>query len=138
MEKYPDLFHKNKDGNLECPCGVWVPLGWEPVVEELCGAIYDYITKTFRIKDGEKVYPPFVKIEQIKEKFGGLRFYCHGGDDKVAGMIHFAEYLCSRTCEVSGERGELCSRGGWYKTLSENTRNTEAYKDYKPVKQNNL
>jgi hypothetical protein len=72
-------------------------------------------------------------IHQIKEKFGELRFYYSGGDEQVAGMVRFAEYLCSKTCEVSGEKGKLCIRGNWYKTLSENTRNTDIYKDYKPI-----
>lgn len=64
----------------------------------------------------------------------GLRFYYSGGDEQVAGMVRFAEYLIEQTCEVSGEKGELCRRGGWYKTLSENTRNADPYKEYKPVK----
>jgi len=134
IQKYPELFYKNEDGVRYCPCGAYVPSGWEPIVEELCGAIHDYLTKTYRFKDGEKVYPPSVRIDQIKEKFGGLRFYFSGGDEKVAGMVHFTEYLCNKVCEVSGEKGELCIRGGWYKTLSENTRNTDPYKGYEPVK----
>jgi hypothetical protein len=80
-----------------------------------------------------KDYPPDVKIDQIKERLGELRFYYSGGDKQVAGMVHFAEYLCSKTRKVSGEKGRLCIRGNWYKTLSENTRSTDIYKDYKPV-----
>jgi hypothetical protein len=83
-----------------------------------------------------KDYPPDVKIDQIKEKFGELRFYYSGGDEQVAGMVRFAEYLCSKTCEVSGEKGELCSsNGGWYKTLSPKIREENPYNSYKPTKQ---
>lgn len=82
-----------------------------------------------------KIYPPAVKIDQVKEKFGELRFYYSGGDKEVAGMVRFAEYLANQTCEVSGEKGELCISGGWYKTLSENTRQQESYKNYEPLKQ---
>ena len=67
----------------------------------------------------EKV--PAVTIDQIKEKFGELRFYYSGGDEVIAGMVQFAEYLSSKTCEVSGEPGELCKKSkefNWYKTLS--------------------
>ena len=67
----------------------------------------------------EKV--PAVTIDQIKEKFGELRFYYSGGDQEIAGMVQFAEYLSSKTCEVSGEPGELCKKSkgfNWYKTLS--------------------
>lgn len=191
MDKYPDLFYKNEDGSLECPCGAWVPEGWETIVDELCGAINNYIKCTYRL-DGEttnkmyyfwrsigklldlghkrflklfpklnkweynkpffsfvekfrqryykcvkynKVYPPAVKIDQIKEKYGELRFYISGGDEQVRGMIHMAEYLCNKTCEVTGKPGVLCVRGGWYKTLSPNLLKEDIYKDYKPVKQ---
>jgi hypothetical protein len=186
MQKYPDLFYKNESGELECPCGAWVPQGWEKTVDDLCGAIVQYTKRTYRYSDGEitnnayyfwkacasfinwcykmfpksnkwqynkhvfsfiekfrqryykcvkynRVYPPDVKIDQIKEKFGELRFYYSGGDDQVSGMVRFAEYLCTKTCEVSGEKGGICIRGNWYKTLSEYTRNTEPYKGYSPV-----
>ena len=65
-----------------------------------------------------KVYPPAVKIDQIKEKLSELRFYYSGGDKQVQGMVFFAEYLCNKTCENTGEAGIKCVRGGWYKTLS--------------------
>ena len=48
MQKYPDLFYKNKSGELECPCGAWVPPGWEKTVDDLCGAIIQYTKCTYR------------------------------------------------------------------------------------------
>jgi hypothetical protein len=187
IQKYPGLFYKKEDGTLECPCGAWVPRGWESIVDELCGSITNYTKGTYRSKceitskkyyfwSGVvdilnwvykwlfvklfpkynkckynksfysflnkfrsrshkhvkylKDYPPAVKIDQIKEKFGELRFYYSGGDEQVAGMVRFAEYLCSKTCEVSGEKGQLCIRGNWYKTLSEKVRNMPPYEEY--------
>jgi hypothetical protein len=70
-----------------------------------------------------------------------MRFYYSGGDKKVDGMVTFASYLASKTCEVSGEKGELCSsNGGWYKTLSPKIREGERsglgtliYSNYKPI-----
>ena len=50
MQKYPDLFCKNEDGSLNCPCGIWVPVGWQKIVDDLCGAINDYIKCTYRIE----------------------------------------------------------------------------------------
>jgi hypothetical protein len=37
-----------------------------------------------------------VKIAQVKTKFSTLRVYVDHGDDHIHGMIHFAEYLCSK------------------------------------------
>ena len=34
MSNYPDLFYKNESGELECPCGAWVPQGWEKTVDD--------------------------------------------------------------------------------------------------------
>lgn len=74
--------------------------------------------KYFSYEAYEEVYPPKITIQQIKEKFGGLRFYYSGGDDQAQGAVNFAEYLCSLTCEETGNAGVLCQRKGWYRTLS--------------------
>ena len=65
-----------------------------------------------------KQTPPSVKIAQYKEKFGSLRVYIDGGDEEVEGMIRFAEYLSTKTCQDTGEPGDLCKKGSWYSTLS--------------------
>jgi len=65
-----------------------------------------------------KTYPPTVCIDQIKEKFGSLRFYISGGDRHIRGMIDFAEFLSLRTCQITGKSGVLCRKGSWYQTLS--------------------
>jgi hypothetical protein len=70
---------------------------------------------------------PEVKIGQIKEKFGTLRFYYDGGDEVILGMVSFAEALSGNTCEETGEAGSLCKRGSWYKTLSERKANEIGY-----------
>jgi hypothetical protein len=62
--------------------------------------------------------PKQAKIAQYKEKFATLRIYADGGDDYVEGMIKFAEYLTSKTCQHTGEAGDLCKKGSWYATLS--------------------
>lgn len=64
---------------------------------------------------------PPVKIGQVKEKFGTLRFYYDGGDDHIAGMVDLAEYISSKTCQYTGKEGSLCVKGkgyAWYATLS--------------------
>lgn len=61
---------------------------------------------------------PAVKIEQIKEKFGGLRVYISGGDSHVYGKISFAESLSFKTCMFTGDRGERYDKNGWIVTAS--------------------
>lgn len=63
--------------------------------------------------------PKQVKIAQYKEKFGTLRVYADNADDTVEGMIRFAEHLSSVTCQDTGKRGQLCKKGMWYSTLSQ-------------------
>jgi len=57
-----------------------------------------------------------VVVAQIKEKFGGLRFYYEGGDDYIAGLVTMAESWASRTCENCGDDGHQRG-GGWIRTL---------------------
>lgn len=59
---------------------------------------------------------PQVEAVQIKEKFGGLRFYVDGGDAVTEGMITIAECMSAVTCEECGSPGILGGRG-WLKTL---------------------
>lgn len=58
----------------------------------------------------------WIVVDQIKEKFGGLRFYYHGGDEHIAGMVTMAETWADRTCEKCGNKGVRRS-GGWIRTL---------------------
>lgn len=53
---------------------------------------------------------------QVKEKFGGLRFYTNGGDSVVDGILRMAESMSYRTCEVCGSPGKVY-RDGWHVAL---------------------
>lgn len=56
------------------------------------------------------------QVCQIKEKFGGLRFYINGARDEVHKLIRGAENKSYEICEVCGEPGEM-RHGGWTVTL---------------------
>ena len=59
-----------------------------------------------------------VTLDQVKEKFGTLRFYYSGGDDYISGLVSMAESMTAVTCESCGNIGE--SRGGgWIHTYCE-------------------
>ena len=56
------------------------------------------------------------EICQVKEKFGGLRFYINSGSEEIWQRIHLAESASYITCETCGELGEARG-GGWIQTL---------------------
>jgi hypothetical protein len=56
---------------------------------------------------------------QIKEKFGGLRFYIDGYSEEAWAVIEIAEGECSKLCELCGGPGEIRTDLGWIVTLCE-------------------
>ncbi|MCB9441150.1 MAG: hypothetical protein H6523_12990 [Mycolicibacterium sp.] len=63
---------------------------------------------------------PAYTLRQVKEKFGGLRFYLgaiSSDDDAVYALIREAEGLSELTCELCGEPGRLRGELGWVRTL---------------------
>lgn len=82
--------------------------GWQPLIEKLNRDLL--------------ALDPDYRIDQIKEKFGGLRYYWTASedlpDDPWLAMDHLvadAERLSETTCESCGAPGEL--RGaGWLVT----------------------
>jgi hypothetical protein len=101
-ERFPKMF-------AEPYGGFCIGEGWWPILEELCSSIQHHI-------DWKKGACQQVTVAQIKEKFGGLRFYYEGGDDQVRGMVSMAESWAAHSCETCGAPGER-RQGGWIKTL---------------------
>jgi hypothetical protein len=56
------------------------------------------------------------QVDQIKEKFGGLRFYVGDANHAIYERIDDAERESLRTCEECGAPGKVRG-GGWIKTL---------------------
>lgn len=178
--KYPKIFRDaNKSPQESCMAfGLEVGDGWYDLIDVLCEALtYTYTTsievdeedgkrlgiKPYSYKDGEiryffKVNPPQVVADQVKEKFGTLRFYHHLEYDEsntslvetkkysdletinkryadyFDGIIHFADIASGHTCEVTGGEGQMHSRKGWFKVLNKELTNQEKFKDYKLYK----
>jgi hypothetical protein len=104
-ERFPKMF-ANPYG------GFAVGAGWYPILEILCSNIQHHLDW----KNRESLVVPQVEVEQIKEKFGGLRFYYSGGDDEISGMVRMAEAWADVACEECGAAGKRRS-GGWIRTL---------------------
>ena len=60
--------------------------------------------------------PEDAYILQIKEKYGGLRFYVGGVDAETLAFIEEVERKSYETCEICGKPGKP-REGGWVKTL---------------------
>ena len=110
FRRYPNLFPEEdrKDPTLS---SMWFGFecgdGWFGLIDELCHTITLFVSQN-------KVDP--VRVTQVKEKFGGLRFYYHGGNDLIRGMSWFAEALSFTICEKCGSKGTLRDNG-YLKTL---------------------
>jgi hypothetical protein len=99
LDKYPKLFSNQQFWGFECGDG------WYDILDHLCGAIAEY---TYNSDD--------LYVDQIKEKFGRLRFYLSREDDVIHGMVSMAEYMSGQICETCGERGTMSTKG-WMVTL---------------------
>lgn len=69
-----------------------------------------------------KYKPPQVVATQVKEKFGGLRFYIYGGDEYVYNIITMAENMSYYTCEYCGSTKNVTTEGRWLLTLCKKCR----------------
>jgi hypothetical protein len=115
-EKYPKMMvNRNKDMKETCMCwGFECGDGWYNILNQLMGNIQHHID--WKNRNGEVV--PQVTLDQVKEKFGTLRFYYSGGDDIIDGMVRMAESMSGVTCEGCGNVGERRG-GGWIHTYCE-------------------
>lgn len=102
--KYPLMYDEAYD--------LWVDEGWHPIILTLTKRIQSRID--WSIKIGQPIEQ--VKVAQIKEKFGGLRFYFDGGDDYIDGMVAMAESWAQNTCEMCGDRATKQTTG-WIKNV---------------------
>jgi len=102
FEKYPNLFPNGSKVNpMESlmvygfECGD----GWINLIDKLCSDITNLKTECM--------------VVQVKEKFGGLRFYTEGTSNEVFDLIRKAEEDSFNICEICGESGKLIDFHGW-------------------------
>lgn len=73
---------------------------------------------------------PLYEIRQVKEKFGGLRFYVGGVPETVAeqfrARIRAAETESERTCELCGAPGRVRDEFLWTRTMCQQHRDQRA------------
>lgn len=132
VKKYPKIF-KDRFADMTETCMCWgfeCGDGWYQILDSLCSNIQSHIDWSHKSKEHtlkwnesnpdnqREVKEPVIQVVavQVKEKFGGLRFYYDGGDDVVYGMVRMAESWAARTCEECGQPGKI-RNGGWIRTL---------------------
>jgi hypothetical protein len=123
-ERFPKMFAEPYGGFC---CGE----GWWPILTNLCANIQHHIDWKEKQRDwairfnstasSEDMRPIpdkilQVTVAQIKEKFGGLRFYYDGGDDTIRGMVTMAEAWAGNTCEDCGNPATK-QTSGWIKNV---------------------
>ncbi len=141
--KYPELCAPTPGGR-RYPFAFGVGDGWYGILDALLACIVSDVRQrakryeTLRAAEGGPLYKggePVTAIDverarlahaaarealpvlvQVKEKFGGLRFYVDGGSNELQAQIELAEAMSYRTCETCGAPGRPRS-GGWVRTL---------------------
>ena len=101
-EQFPKLYaQKDLDMQQTCMCwGICCGDGWYNIIEDL----------------SRKLEPLGVEAVQVKEKFGGLRFYLNGYNETASKLINKAEAKSIKTCELCGKPGK--QRGtSWVRIL---------------------
>lgn len=127
---FPNLFENRHKGPMgSClSFGIECGDGWYDLIRSVCWEIKQHEENVARQTKWKQEEDPNyqsdyfqVRFDQIKEKFGGLRIYFNGGDDRVSGMIGLAEDMSYKLCENCGNKGKP-NEGGWITTLCDNCR----------------
>lgn len=93
--KYPNIFMpraKRDQALFGFECGD----GWYRLIDAAC-ALIQVETHT----SGHQLV-----ASQVKQKFGGLRFYCRGGNHYAASVITLTQALSVHVCELCGFEGK--------------------------------
>lgn len=102
--------------------GIGVGGGWHDILWMVSEQLEKHIRENYA---GDEHRPRAV---QVKEKFGGLRFYMSTYDDFIEERIRWAEVLCARTCERTGKPGRIRTDIGWARCLSTREYAIECYR----------
>jgi len=97
VQDFPDLFREYKRPQTAMMFGCEHGDGWEPILRRMCERL--------------EVTKQHVTLLQVKEKWGTLRVYWQGGDEKVAEIVHAAEDESMSVCELCGNVGRVRDTG---------------------------
>jgi len=122
VAEFPKIF-KNRFGDLRETAMCWgfsCADGWYWLIHNLCASLQWDI-------DHNK--QPQIVATQVKEKFGGLRFYTETETERQGAMISLASSMSEEICEICGSTKSVeQTKGGWVKTLCPKCMKAEAEK----------
>jgi hypothetical protein len=126
-EEFPLLYANRHRSWRETPMGFGIECGegWFALLRDLSTKLEALILRL--PVNEQKEY----RADQVKEKFGTLRFYMTALTDEMYEAIQSAEAASAETCELCGASGVLRSEG-WFKTLCD--RHHEEREAKKPVR----
>lgn len=94
--------------------------GWFQLLWNLCEEVEKQLEKELDPKDVTKALlnnDHGFEVLQVKEKFGGLRFYTNAASPEIYTLIDKAENKSYKICETCGHEGENIQISGWYKVI---------------------
>lgn len=100
--------------------GLEVGDGWIDLLDKLCYKINKHLDSNLKLKEG-------FRVDQVKSKYGTLRFYTSGEDDYIFNLIKKYEKLSGKICERCGKAATMCIRGGWFATLCSDCAKKEGF-----------
>jgi hypothetical protein len=122
IEKYPNIYGVppyDPMQNLLC-FGFEVGGGWFPLIAKLSEDIQKILDSDPELN---------IQVVQVKEKYGGLRFYAHGSTGReIDALIDNAEEESENICENCGKPAVPQKSKGWIKTRCEDCISTEGKK----------
>ena len=112
VEDFPKIFRYAKEKTkplMPMIFGFECGDGWYPILNKMCKMIEYEVEK-------KEAVP--VEALQVKEKFGGLRFYINGGSEKILDIIDLFESISYIVCENCGTTSNVEERykGNWVYT----------------------
>jgi hypothetical protein len=119
IDIYPDMFtfcvriNCKPDPYESYGHGLGIGLGWYGIIKDIVETIKEEDDRVNLENNSEHI----TKVTQIKEKWGGLRFYCTGTTDKGWSVIEKAEKESYEVCENCGSKTDVgCYSDGWIST----------------------
>ena len=137
FKKYPMFFkHKNDLQQSLMGFGFECGNGWYPLISKLCHDIHKFFTTEYDTKDYQHMVPPYFNVQQVKEKFGSLRFYVSSAPTEVFDMIHEAEKKSYYICEECGKEGKKFYRDNlpWIRTLCDDCLDKHVLERWKHIR----